>query len=50
MKYVGNNLDILMVLETKVDDTFPEPQLFIDVFQHLIDLIRQLRVREFCST
>ena len=25
VKYVGNNLDILMVSETKTDDTFPEP-------------------------
>ena len=24
MKYVGNNLDLLMVSETKIDDTFPE--------------------------
>ena len=26
VRFVGNNLDILMVSETKIDDTFPESQ------------------------
>ena len=30
--YVGNNLDILMVSETKIDDTFPESQFLIEGF------------------
>ena len=50
VKYVGSNLAILMVSETKTDDTFREPQFSIKVFQHLIDLIGQLRVGDFCST
>ena len=32
VKYVGNNLDILMVSETKIDDTFPESQFLIEGF------------------
>ena len=32
MKYVGNNLDIRMVSETKIDDTFPESQFLIEGF------------------
>ena len=32
MKYVGNNLDILMVSETKIDSTFPESQLLVEGF------------------
>ena len=32
VKYVGNNLDILMVSETKIDDTFPESQFLIESF------------------
>ena len=29
MKYVGNNLDILMVSKTKMDETFSESQFLI---------------------
>ena len=29
VKYVSNNLDILMVLETKINDTFPESQFLM---------------------
>ena len=50
VKYVGNNVDILLVSEAKIDDTSPESQFLIDGFQHLIDLIGQLRVDEFCPT
>ena len=32
MKYVGNNLDKVMVSETKVDDTFLESQFLIEDF------------------
>ena len=32
MKYVDNNLDILMVSETKIDDTFPESQVLMEGF------------------
>ena len=32
MKYVGNNLDILIVSETKVDDTFQESQFLMEGF------------------
>ena len=32
VKYVGNNLDILVVSETKIDDTFPESQFLIEGF------------------
>ena len=32
VKYVGNNLDILMVSETKIDGTFPESQFLMEGF------------------
>ena len=32
VKYVGNDLDILVVSETKIDDTFPESQFLIEGF------------------
>ena len=32
VKYVDNNLDILMLSETKIDDTFPESQFLIESF------------------
>ena len=32
VKYVGNNLDIFMVSETKIEDTFPESQFLIEGF------------------
>ena len=50
VKHVDNNLDILMVSETKIDDTFPESQFLIEGFRHPIALIGQLKVGEFCST
>ena len=31
-KYVGDNLDILMVSETKINDSFPESQLLMEGF------------------
>ena len=30
VRFVGNSLDILMVSETKIDDTFPESQFLIE--------------------
>ena len=32
VSFVGNNLDILMVSETRIDDTFPESQFLIEGF------------------
>ena len=32
MKLVSNNLDILMISETKIDDTFPDSQFLIEGF------------------
>ena len=32
VKYVGNNLDTLMVSETKIDDTFPQSQFLMEGF------------------
>ena len=32
VSFVGDNLDILMVSETKIDDTFPESQFLIEGF------------------
>ena len=29
VRFVGNNLDILMALETKIDDTFPASQFLV---------------------
>ena len=39
MKYIGNNLDIIMVSETKIDDTFPESQFLMEGFStpHRLD-------------
>ena len=39
VKYVGNNLDIIMVSETKTDDTFPESQFLMEGFSipHRLD-------------
>ena len=42
-KYVGKNLDILMVSETKTDDTFPESQFLIEGFSTLYRLDRIAR-------
>ena len=41
-KYVGDNLDILMVSETKINDSFPESQLLMEGFS--------TPYFEFCST
>ena len=47
IKSVSNNLGIIMVSETKNDDTFPESLLFLSkVSQNLIDLTVKLRVQE----
>ena len=48
VRFVGNNLDILVVSETKIDDTFPESQFLIEGFSKA-DLTVQPRVGEFCS-
>ena len=32
VSFVGSNLDILMVSEAKIDDTFPESQFLIECF------------------
>ena len=32
VSFAGSNLDILMVSETKIDDTFPESQFLIEGF------------------
>ena len=52
VKYVGNNLDVLMVSERKRDDTFPESQFLMEGFSTPlpIDLLGQLKMGEFCST
>ena len=49
VRFVGNNLDILMVSETKIEDTFPESQLSIDGFSKLFRLDRTAKDGEFCS-
>ena len=46
-KYVGNNVDIVMLSETKTGDTFSEPQLLIEGF---LTPYRQLKEGKFCST
>ena len=38
VKYVGNNLNILMVSETKIDDTFLESQFLTEGFSALYRL------------
>ena len=48
LKYVGNNLDILIVLETKIDITSPESQFLMEGFSTPYRL--ELKVGEFCST
>ena len=32
VSFINNNLDILMISETKIDDTFPDSQFLIDGF------------------
>ena len=43
VRFVGNNLDILMVSETKIDDTFPESQFLIDGFSKPFRLDRSAK-------
>ena len=31
--HIGNNLDVLLISETKLDDTFPTTQFFLDGFK-----------------
>ena len=50
MKYVGNNLDILMVSERKRDDTFPESQFLMEDFSTPYRLDWTAKDGEFCST
>ena len=40
VRFVGNNLDILLVSETKIDVTFPESQFLIEGFSKLFRLDR----------
>ena len=47
VRFIKNNLDILMISETKIDDTFPDSQFLIEVFQYLTDLIVQLKGEGF---
>ena len=44
VKYVGNNPDILMVSETKIDDTFPESQFLIEGFSTPYRLDRTAKI------
>ena len=32
MSFINNNLDIVMISETKIDDTFPDSQFLIEEF------------------
>ena len=47
VSFVNNNLDILMISETKIDDTFPDSQFLIKDFRYLTDLIVQLKGEGF---
>ena len=47
MKHFGSNLGILMVSETKIDDTFLESEFLIEDFSALDWTAMR---REFCST
>ena len=38
MSFINNNLDILMISETKIDDTFPDSQFLIKSFSVLYRL------------
>ena len=48
VSFINNNLDILMISETKIDNTFPDSQFLIEGFQYLTDLIVQLQGEGFC--
>ena len=50
MKNFGSNLGILMVSETKIDDTFLESEFLIEDFSTLNRLDWTAMRREFCST
>ena len=43
VRFVGKNLDILMVSETKIDVTFPEPQFLIEFFSKPFRLDRTVK-------
>ena len=45
--FINNNLDILMISETKIDDTFPDSQFLIKDFRYLKDLIVQIKGEGF---
>ena len=47
MKHFGSNLGILMVSETKIDDTFLESEFLIEDFSTLDWTAMR---KEFCST
>ena len=47
VSFINNNLDILMISETKIDDTFPDSQFLIKDFRYLTDLIVQLKGEGF---
>ena len=49
VRFVGNNLDILMVSETKIDNTFLESQFLIDSFSKSFRLDHTAKGGEFCS-
>ena len=39
-KGTKRKVDVLMISETKIDETFPSRQFYIEVFTHLTDLIK----------
>ena len=47
VRFINNNLDILMISKTKIDDTFPDSQFLIKDFRYLTDLIVQLKGEGF---
>ena len=47
--FVGNNLDILMISETKIDDTFPKSKFLIEGFSKPFRLDRTAKGGELCS-
>ena len=46
VEYVGNNLDILKISETKIDDTFPDSQFLIESFSISYRLYRTAKGEE----
>ena len=45
---IDNNLDIMMISETKLDDSFPKAKLFFPGVVHPIDLTENQKVVKFC--